>query len=376
MRKMTLLAVLFLLASLAACGASGGSGEDEPGEDTGGWNNDLSFVGNDTEPGIDTVQVDTPETDVPAEEVACVPACSGKDCGPDGCGDFCGECTGTKLCNGEGKCVAPEDPCADKECGPDGKGGSCGECGYPTTCNAEGQCTATKENLSCKEILFCYNDCEANDDACLDECYEAGTETAKAIEDALETCLAANGFAECKSDVTCQDKIIADYCQDEYDACLPPGTLTCEEINGCVDNCPEETFTACATDCITDGTVIGQEQYGTFVDCAIANGFNDCTTGTCQFDVIEQSCSEEYDICLQATKNCKDLWDCMQNCDSDDTVCQDICQDGVEVKAGVKYMAYINCLIDNCGNPPTQECLKAAQDGACKATYTDCFSTI
>ncbi len=43
---------------------------------------------------------------------ACVPNCSGKGCGSDGCGGSCGTCTGDKQCEfGSGKCVAS--PCGD-----------------------------------------------------------------------------------------------------------------------------------------------------------------------------------------------------------------------------------------------------------------------
>lgn len=34
----------------------------------------------------------------------CVPDCTGKSCGDDGCGGSCGSCTGTSYCNSEGNC--------------------------------------------------------------------------------------------------------------------------------------------------------------------------------------------------------------------------------------------------------------------------------
>src|SRR5690349_5525192 len=36
----------------------------------------------------------------------CVPQCSGKTCGDDGCGNVCGACDPTQLCTG-GVCMAP-----------------------------------------------------------------------------------------------------------------------------------------------------------------------------------------------------------------------------------------------------------------------------
>lgn len=37
--------------------------------------------------------------------VACVPSCTGKLCGPDGCGGTCGTCNGGTVCNATGQCV-------------------------------------------------------------------------------------------------------------------------------------------------------------------------------------------------------------------------------------------------------------------------------
>jgi MYXO-CTERM domain-containing protein len=64
--------------------------------------------------------------------VACVPACTGRQCGPDGCGGSCGTCPATDTCSAAGECVCTPQ-CAGKTCGPDGCGGSCGgPCPTPT----------------------------------------------------------------------------------------------------------------------------------------------------------------------------------------------------------------------------------------------------
>ena len=109
-----------------------------------------------------------------AGECTCAPACLGKDCGDDGCGGTCGECTGPQeecssglctciaYCEGKecgddgcggkcGVCLGEQNQCSDgfcyclaycegKECGDDGCGGSCGECPALHQC-AEGACT-------------------------------------------------------------------------------------------------------------------------------------------------------------------------------------------------------------------------------------------
>ena len=61
----------------------------------------------------------------------CVPQCSDKVCGPDGCGGSCGDCVGPQdECIG-GQCICQPN-CELKECGDDGCGGKCGSCGSGT----------------------------------------------------------------------------------------------------------------------------------------------------------------------------------------------------------------------------------------------------
>jgi len=57
----------------------------------------------------------------------CIPDCSGKECGPDGCGNLCGKCPPAFECMPWGKCECTPD-CVAKECGDDGCGGTCGFC--------------------------------------------------------------------------------------------------------------------------------------------------------------------------------------------------------------------------------------------------------
>ncbi len=85
----------------------------------------------------------------------CRPSCSGKNCGPDGCGGFCGECNSLEFCNNSGICECKyincngkccnaneicfnwsccQPSCSGKDCGPDGCGGFCGDCGQNERC--------------------------------------------------------------------------------------------------------------------------------------------------------------------------------------------------------------------------------------------------
>lgn len=68
----------------------------------------------------------------------CVRKCEGKECGPDGCGGYCGQCVSPKVCSfTEGLCYCIPD-CVEKnkQCGDDGCGGSCGECPNGLPCDA------------------------------------------------------------------------------------------------------------------------------------------------------------------------------------------------------------------------------------------------
>ena len=66
----------------------------------------------------------------------CLPACDGRECGPDGCGGSCGECGVGVLCSSSGQCVCTP-KCQDKTCGSDGCGGSCGTCSPPEVCGTD-----------------------------------------------------------------------------------------------------------------------------------------------------------------------------------------------------------------------------------------------
>lgn len=52
-----------------------------------------------------------PDTVLDAEPPVCVPSCTGRECGPDGCGGSCGTCPDGDVCSPEGKCKAP---CVDE----------------------------------------------------------------------------------------------------------------------------------------------------------------------------------------------------------------------------------------------------------------------
>lgn len=120
----------------------------------------------------------------------CVAQCDGKNCGPDGCGGFCGYCLPWESCQA-GKCRC-EPQCGSRECGSDGCGGTCGECPAtpePKICNSIGKCVAQYDGCLAKDSPGCFNCacqacvCEERpycctqlwDQGCVELCVECGT---------------------------------------------------------------------------------------------------------------------------------------------------------------------------------------------------------
>ena len=89
----------------------------------------------------------------------CVADCSGKECGEDGCGGICGECSSNYTCSDEGECVSncSLDICLNYDCGSwdNGCGGTldCGSC-LEGSCSSNGKCVV-KES--------CVPDCSGKD---------------------------------------------------------------------------------------------------------------------------------------------------------------------------------------------------------------------
>lgn len=79
-------------------------------------------------------------------DMICRPACSGRVCGADPgmyCeGQTCGTCTGNSTCTPAGQCVCTP-RCSGRVCGDNGCGGMCGTCPSGSLCNTAGQCQST-----------------------------------------------------------------------------------------------------------------------------------------------------------------------------------------------------------------------------------------
>ncbi len=119
----------------------------------------------------------------------CIPQCEGnRQCGPDGCGGLCGECSGGTQCDiSSGQCRA--NPCVPqcsfvqnntsvaKTCGDDGCDGVCGSCYFINSEMCDTQVGLCRSVIVCNNLLpecegqppiemespFCASDCQWHD---------------------------------------------------------------------------------------------------------------------------------------------------------------------------------------------------------------------
>jgi hypothetical protein len=125
---------------------------------------DEDYLSNvDLEPGPD-LKVDPLDSSPDSSpDSLCIPDCTAKECGDDGCGGFCAACPeAAPLCVNY-KCTVQCIPdCTDNECGGDGCGGLCGVCPPEAPDCIDNKCTSP-----------CQPDCagkECGDDGCGEEC--------------------------------------------------------------------------------------------------------------------------------------------------------------------------------------------------------------
>jgi hypothetical protein len=212
-----------------------GSGVDTGTSDTGGNQSDTGVVMldtgvvNDTGSGGDT----------------CVRACTGRECGPDGCGGTCGTCSGGETCSG-------------------------GTCAGSTT-------------LNCNEIIGCINEC--SDQTCYEGCIAQGSPTAQSQIGALLTCIDNNCTGLSGEEFqACQN----DECRTELRTCQASsaGTDSCSEVVDCILPCADE---ACVQTCYRSGTLDAQESANAYLVCAVdfceaettIAGFYECAETNC-----------------------------------------------------------------------------------------------
>ena len=329
----------------------------------------------------------------------CLPQCDGKQCGPDGCGAECGACADDEQCNFDGQCIKVCVPdCTGKECGSDGCGGICGTCPCDTcepnevSCE-DGVCTDAGGGVtSCEDIFGCLGECDPNDQACSQNCINSAPIEEQMKFNELYQCLVdvdywacwdicPNGSEDPDCDINALNDCFAEKggpCEDAMAASFPPGTWTCKEAWLCVQGCPGDD-SDCVQDCLGEMSLEGQEQWTAFIDCLDENGYFDCfdLPEDQQSDCLQapwETCQPFLSECASGEASCKDVWDCMDTCAPMDDMCPYECLYDGTPEAQDAYFGVLDCIVEQCGDQPDQECYNNALSGACGGLYNDCIA--
>ena len=253
--------------------------QNTPPGDTCGWLTDPGFY--------DCGQLDgDPSGAFPIDcdkDVPCVPDCTGKDCGDDGCGLSCGTCDANYFCDGNDQCAICT--CMGKECGDDGCGGSCGTC---------------TEGYSCQGGT----------------CVGGGTGACGA--DPTETCqdyCGEQGAGGCYCDEACVD--YGDCCPDYESCCSGTCTPDCVSKDCGDDGCGGSCGTCTEGYSCQGGTCVKNQVC--VPDCAGKDCGDDGCGGSCG------TCTEGYS-CQGGT--CVKNQVCVPDCtgkDCGDDGCEGVC---------------------------------------------------
>ena len=231
---------------------------------------------------------------------ACVPECTGKKCGDDGCAGTCGDCAAGETCTADGQCEAPTSDCGEcyegTTCGADAdhaKWCSSDDCGDIDTV---GKCAGTGDGV----VVFCEGgklysiDCVANKTKCG---FDDANQYYNCIQDASsQTCDGACGGqadSGCYCDVDCF----------QYGDCCPDACTVCtadfpDQCGACADACAgKECGTAVAGDVKCPGTC------GTCEGGGICSADNKCCTPACDGKTCgDDGCGGSCGTCEAGTK--------------------------------------------------------------------------
>ncbi len=261
--------------------------------------------------------------------VACAPDCSGRCCGPDGCGGTCpDECAQTgqtcdqETCRCQGDC---QPACTDRECGPDGCGGTCPPgCADGETC-VDGRCQAGSV-------------CQTDADCEVPEAPRCDVESGRCVE-----CLDAADCAEgeiCSGGVCAQQAVCTEDSQCEMGQICVDGAC----VAGCHSNrdCPD------GWTCLPD-----QDPHGTCVECQNDGDCGPgqaCSDGRCVIHCTSDAhCTPLY--CDQASHQCVACTEdahCAEGEICDQLECRTGCREDADCASGHCDQASHSCV--ECGD--------------------------
>ena len=303
---------------------------------------------------------------MPDADCFCVPDCTGKSCGTDGCGGSCGaECAEGEFCD-SGVCEAA----------------SCGD--DPSICGEGSECTLNQDytDLVCMELAGQGEDCGYGDPGCVDglSCMpvNAGGDDDVCVDSSAqegETC--AFGAPMCVDGTACQwtafeeTACVATPPELELgDDCLAEGLGACPEGSACMWTDESETEAVC----IASAQEAGEPCFW---------GVGMCTEGnTCVYTSAAQDAAQCYADDLQGGESCGDFAQggCMNGLactpdgvDSEEGTCLPIAFAGEACGYGIGYCySATSCLPETPGSQSLVCTVNAFMGEACGEGVAGC----
>ena len=243
--------------------------------------------------------------------------------------------------------------CSGKECGDDGCGGSCGDCPSGTECKA-GQCKH-------KAGATCQSEAECASGLCLP--FQAGT-----------LCT-----APCSTDSGCPQGWSCEPWLDPAtpNLCAPKSTMTaydtCSEIASCIETCPGGNL-GCISTCYFMGAKQAALAYAEYSICVLSQ-CKDCTgLQPCDLGCALEECFQPFADCFPGTQSCKAALECFGQCPDQDGNCQDACFDAALPGAKMQLYELFSCVEPFCGVTPEPGCFSAAVSTQCKELLDSCVT--
>ena len=152
-------------------------------------------------------------------------------------------------------------------------------------------------DVECVDMYLCIISCPSGEAGtiCAQECFGSGTADANKTWSAFIDCIDVNGYFDCPDNDDACVQEAWDACNEEFRACAH-GDLTCGETFDCMDNCAP-TDQICGLSCQVHGSVEAQEQFDGIVDCIVEQCGED-VSAECENSALEGACSAVYNDCI------------------------------------------------------------------------------
>jgi hypothetical protein len=145
---------------------------------------------------------------------------------------------------------------------------------------------------------------------------------------------------------------------------------TCRLGIECALDCNKEAD--CEAACTVDAGEAIQVGVGDVLTCY----HEECPNGG--YQCVWDQCYDSYHLCYFAgktgDKNCKDIVDCLQGCSDND--CVDTCLQAGNSEDQLDFLKLKQCVKEQCGSEPSEECKKQAELNICGVQYNECLGDI